>query len=136
MIGQYRFLRTRGGITSFASVTVVSSPDTTLRISWDPSLSDLHIYGSSVEAGVEAAFREHQMRGGEPQAVHVSALVETTVDTKPDAVKCHAAIAAWKAWGNPESDATIANDEGEWRVGFRIASQKSTGTDADPRHIV
>ena len=123
MTGRYRLLRTRAGITSFATVTVVSTPEQALRISWDASLADLQrIYGPFVQEGVEAAFRQHLKLGGDPQAVRVTDLAETAVDTKPDAVRCAASIAAWKSWGHSETEVTLTNDQGEWVVVFMAAS--------------
>lgn len=119
MIGEYRFLRTLGGITSFAAVSVVSRPAEKMQVLWDPSLSQLQpIFRFAVDQGLKLAFHEHQRRGGSEQAVEVIKLAQAPVDTRPDAVRCAATIAAWKSWGHSENELTISNDRGEWIVVF------------------
>jgi hypothetical protein len=128
--GRYRFLKTRGGITGFASVTVESTPAPELTVSWDPRIAPnlYRDYGTAAREGVTAAFRAHQKRGGLPQQVQISELLETVVDTRPDAVRCAAGIAAWKSWGWPESDVTILNQEGEWTAAFKDESSGEPGS--------
>ena len=44
---------------------------------------------------------------------------EVPADTRPDAVACAAAIAAWKSLGGEEADADVSvAEDGSWRVQF------------------
>lgn len=119
MIGDYRFLRTRDGVTAFAHVRVKSQRNETWTLVWNEGLAALEgIYGPAVKAGVDLAAREHTKRGGEPQRVEVMSLMETAVDTRPDAVTCAAALAAWKSWDHSESETSVIFDDGRWEVLF------------------
>jgi len=118
MVGEYRFLRSNGGM-SFAAVRVESRPHKSWLIEWRSSL-DLpkKLYSSAVQAGLEFAAAEHSRRGGQPQRVEVLSLAEIAVATRADVVTCAAALAGWKSWGHDESDACVVFDEGEWKVVF------------------
>ena len=133
MTGEYRFLRTRSGVTAFASVALASQPSTAWDIAWSESAAQLkRVYESAVEAGVRLAAHEHRRRGGKPESVTVVRLVETAADTKPDAVACAAAMAAWKAWGGSESEAKIVFDAGRWQVVFPKPVQEEVSSAPDP----
>ena len=123
MIGEYRFLRTREGITAFASVSVKSQRNETWAIVWDKPLAALeYLYGPAVTAGVDLAAREHTNRGGEPQLVEILSLTETAADTRPDVVACATTLAAWKSWNHSESEATVVFNNGKWEVVFSSVS--------------
>jgi len=112
-------MRTREGVTAFATVEVVSQDSDRWTVSWDDSASHLQaIYGEGVEAGVRLAATAHKQRGGVPQHIKIVSLVETPSDTKVDAVACATSLALWKAWGYCESDATISFADGAWNVQF------------------
>jgi hypothetical protein len=118
-MGDYRFLRSRGGVTSFALVGIQSRPGATWQIHWDGRLAALsNVYGAAVRQGVMAAAHEHEFRGGSPQTVDVVSLIETASDTRPDAVECAAALAAWTTWGHPEAEARVEWLHGRWKVSF------------------
>lgn len=124
MIGAFRFLRTFQGSVKFADVSVASTPAARLEVSWAAGLDPLQrLYGGAVADGVGIAFDEHRRRGGTPHAVEVTALRESPADTTADAVKCAAAIACWKSWGHPESEATLVNVAGEWNVSFATGAK-------------
>lgn len=107
------------GVTSFAVVEVSSRPSDERMIVWGAATSHLkEMYDTAVDQGVEVAAQEHERRGGQPQRVEVVSLTDNPADTRPDAVACAAAIAAWKSWGHPEGDASVVFEEGAWKVAF------------------
>jgi hypothetical protein len=122
MIIEHKFLRTKNGVTSFAAVGVSSRPSDELTIVWSDAASGLRgAYETAAEEGVQLAAREHQRRGGQPQSVEIASIVETPVDTRSDAVRCAAALAAWKSWGHLEAEASVMFEDGAWKVTFASA---------------
>lgn len=119
MVAIYRFMRTHEGITAFATIEVTSQDSDVWSVTWDDSASHLQsIYGNAVNAGVQLAATAHEQRGGFPQQIMITSLVETLSDTKPDAVMCATALALWKAWGYSELDTVISFADGKWGVRF------------------
>ena len=120
MIGRYRLLKTQNGVTSFAAVSIESTPAKNWSVTWNPTMTNLEtVYGRSVDAGISAARHEHVSRGGKPYAMEIVALDETVSDTQCDAVECAASIAAWLSWGHDEYDVLLRNADGLWRVEFQ-----------------
>jgi hypothetical protein len=119
MATSYRFFRVKNGISSFAIVEVSSRPSTKYDVFWCTSaLSLKEIYAPAVEEGIKLAADEHQKRGGQPQIVEIESIVEVLSDTQPDAVRCAAALAAWKSWGYSETEVSVVFDRGVWNVLF------------------
>lgn len=119
MLIEHKFFRVKHGIASFAVVGVSSHPSAAHTISWSESASGLRsAYGSAVEKGVRIAATEHERRNGPPHAVEIISIADAPADTKPDAVTCAAALAAWKSWGHAEAEAVVVFEDGEWRVTF------------------
>jgi hypothetical protein len=116
------FRRTRDGVTSFARVTVSTRENVAWTVDWSDDARPLRdVYGAEMEAAIEKAASALRARGGAPSAVRIDAIVETLADTKPDAVACAAAIAAWKAWYCDESKAIVEVDgAGKWSVTFAV----------------
>lgn len=123
MTGEHRFLRTRNGITVFARVRLTSRLGEHWTTIVSPELGRLRdIYEPALRAGIDLAADAHMQRGVQPQVVEVVDLGHSFVDTTLDAVKCAAALAAWKAWGHLESEATIVFADGEWSIMFQPRS--------------
>ncbi len=134
MIAEYKFLRSHNRITGFAKVIVNSVESDAWEIVWTLSASLLepaygertaatmpHLereYGRDVQVGIELAAQEHKRRGGTPQRVEVLALIETLVDTTPDATACAAAMATWLSWGCDQADAEVVVEDERWQVRF------------------
>lgn len=120
MISHYTFRRTYSGVTSFARVTVSTQDGTPWRVDWsDEAQPRRRTYGIEAEAAIEQAASALRALGGVPVAIRIDAIVETLADTKPDAVACAAAIAAWKAWQCDESNASVERaSNGRWIVTF------------------
>jgi hypothetical protein len=123
MSGAYRFLQTRDGKTAFALVRLESRPNYVWKTILGPGLEGVQArYGEALRNGIDAAAFAHAQRGGAAQIVEVTALEYTEADTRPDAVKCAAALAAWKSWNHPEADAFVHYVDGEWSVSFPVAA--------------
>ncbi|MDQ5824660.1 MAG: hypothetical protein M3441_10695 [Chloroflexota bacterium] len=124
MNGEYRFLRTRDGVTSFASVTVELQPSSIYSVTSDNLIyndsEELYngFYNTALAEGVEIAARAHEQRGGEPQHVEIVKLHATLIDSRADAVRCATALATWKALGHSEDEVNVLFANGEWRVEF------------------
>jgi hypothetical protein len=120
VIAEYRFLQTRDGVTRFAKVTVVSTESP----SWSNALSDsvrelTAVYGEAIQSGLDQAIAEQNRRKGPRYSVVVTSLVETAVDSSPDAVECAVLVATWKSFGNGDRDVSISFDGGRWNASFR-----------------
>ncbi|MFY9906946.1 MAG: hypothetical protein WBX02_11635 [Terriglobales bacterium] len=117
MEGDYKMFRTAAGKTAFAIVGVAAREGEGIR--WHPSLTGMRrLYGGPVQAGVEHALHEHAERGGAAHSIEIIKLIESTSDTKEDAVKCAATLATWKALGHPESEAEVVFQGDAWEVSF------------------
>jgi hypothetical protein len=118
MMGEYRFLRTRAG-TRFAKVTVVS----TASPAWNTALSDsvgelAALYGQAIQNGLHLAVGAQNRRKGQPYTILVTYLIETVVDTSPDAVECAVAVATWKSFAEAEHEVSIRSEGGRWTAAF------------------
>lgn len=119
MTGEYRFLRHQGGVTAFARVSIESRPNDVWTTILDAlPEGDRAEYAAALEGGIDVAASAHTQRGGAPQIVAVTVLEQVFVDTKADAVRCAAAMAAWKSWDHPEADGLIRFADGEWGITF------------------
>jgi hypothetical protein len=120
MRGEHKFVRTRGGILGFALVTLESEPSVTWQVVWhdEQELTALRApFESAVDSGIKIAAAAHELRGGAPQRVEILAIGHNPADTRPDAVTCAAAIAAWKSWGQDPAQAQVEYLDG-WTVAF------------------
>lgn len=125
MIGEYRFLRTRDGITRFAKVTVEAEPGDEWKTSFDDSLGDLAgRYGDVINEGICLAQERQTRLLGQRYHVQILSVVESLVDTSMDAVRCAAAAAAWKSFGHDESEISISFREGQWIVSLGNAQDQ------------
>lgn len=119
MKGESRFFRTRGGLVAYAQVAVFSEPAAASTIEWPAKLETMkRVWGQDVERGIQLAAAAREKRGGGCHRIHVEQVVDIPADTKPDAMTCAAAIAAWKSWGGSEDDLSVTHDDGTWRVQF------------------
>lgn len=120
MKAAHRFLRTRAGQTAFAHVSVESEAREVWSVQWLPNLAGLEAaYGAPVADGISVAARAHELTGGLPQRVVIRELTEVVVDTQLDAVRCAAAVAAWKSWAHEESEAIAEYSPEGWRIAFK-----------------
>jgi hypothetical protein len=120
VLAEYRFLRTRDGLTWFADVTVVSAEASAWSITRSDAIQELEpVYGEAIERGLALAMAEQQRRNGPSFAIAVSRLIEAVVDTSADVVECAVAVAAWKSFGNEEREVSIDFEEGRWTASFR-----------------
>lgn len=104
---------------AFAQVTVCSEPSAASRVEWDDGLDGMRrVWGADIEKGIEQAADAHRKGGGAAHSVRVVDVVDVPVDTRADAVRCAAAIAAWTSFGGDESAAGAALDAGGWKVVF------------------
>lgn len=118
-MAEYRFSRTRDGVTRFAEATVVSTVSQTWETAFSSAVKELNaLYGQAIRNGVDLAIAEQNRREGPSYTVVVTSLVETVVDTSPDAVECAVAVAAWKSFGKDDQDVSIRFDGGLWKVSF------------------
>ena len=69
MVGEYRFLRTGGGLTAFAFVRIRSCPNEIWKTVFGSELEPYvrAIYGAALESGIAVAANAHMLRGGTPQ---------------------------------------------------------------------
>jgi hypothetical protein len=106
MIGIHRFAIQKGGKGRFAGVTIRAETGDFDGVHWSPVVTHLlrAEYGGEVAAGVADARRWHLARGGADASVEVIEILTFPVDSTPDAVRCAATAAAWKALGNAEED--------------------------------
>jgi hypothetical protein len=125
MTGEYRFLKTRGRITGFAVVGVRSRPNETWMTIFGPELTSyvLAEYGDALRSGIAVAANAHIRRGGVPQMVEVITVLESRVDTRPDAIRSAAALASWKSWNHSEAGGLIVFADEEWTISFADACE-------------
>ena len=118
MEANYKFFRTKDGVSFYAAVSVHIASCASHTIAWAAKAAPLrHIYDIVINNGVEVAYRQHLSLGGDAKCVEILELSEVVVDTTPDAVECATAIATWKALGHDEKEALILYD-GKWGVSF------------------
>lgn len=126
MKSEYRFLRTQSGATSFARVTLSASPASEWCIEFDRVMPIVPAYLDALRDGIAIAVREYERLGGVPHRIEVDALQETPADTSPDAVRCAATVATWKAFGREESRIVISYQTDHWETSFvAIATDES-----------
>ena len=119
MRSDFRFLRTRNGVTRFAAVTLTANDAEVWSVGIDASMADaVDRHGDPLRDGVLIAAKAHERLGGRRHSVVIEALEETVVDTSPDAVRCAAAMAAWKSFGRDESNAHISYGPNGWEIHF------------------
>src|SRR5262249_13525829 len=122
MTSTYRFMRTHNGVTAYAKISMTSHVSDSWKLSWNGPILDIEgIYGHAVQMGFQLAAVEHEKRGGMPQHVTLTALVESATDTKPDAVRCATTLAAWEAWGHSSAETKVVFDQHEWVVIFQAS---------------
>jgi hypothetical protein len=118
----FRFLRAGKGTSRFARVVLTATPaaqwETHLQLQGDQAA----YHGEAIRAGIALASAAHAERGGPPHRIELEELIETAVDTMPDAVECAVAVAAWIALGHDEGEACFAFADGRWQVSFRGAT--------------
>jgi hypothetical protein len=68
-----------------------------------------------VANGIRDAIAWHALEGGVAASFRVLEIEELPVDTKPDAVRCAATMAAWKALGHDETGIAFEFD-GQWKA--------------------
>lgn len=107
---EFKFFRYHGGLSAFAIVSLEATP-TRAGMIWkaDPMLESF--YGAAVRAGLDDAQTWH----GSPVGFEILRVVELLVDTKPDAMRCAATMAAWLELGHAETDLEFIH-EAAWRV--------------------
>lgn len=120
-MAEYRFLRTQDGVTRFARATVVSTESTAWSTAVDEAVEELgSVFGHAIQSGLDLAVAAQNQRKGPRHTVVVMSLVETAVDTSPDAVECAVAVATWKSFGGDEHDVSITFDGGRWKASFEV----------------
>jgi len=100
----FKFFRHQGGISAFAAITLEPQVGSREGVEWMSEVKSFEpIYGEAVATGIRDALDWHTLEGGATMAFRVLEFEELLVDTKPDAVRCAATMAAWKALGHEES---------------------------------
>ena len=116
---QYRFMRTRGGVTKFARITLVSSPAEEWDLWFGPAAEELGAsHEAAVRSGIAAATRRQDSLGGPRHRIEIEALEQTLADASIDAIECAAAIAAWMSFGHDEADVSVVHAADRWQVAF------------------
>jgi hypothetical protein len=110
----FKFFKHKGGISAFAAITLEPQVGLDEGVEWVPEVKSFEpIYGETVASGIRDALAWHSLEGGAATAFRVLEFKELLVDTKPDAVRCAATMAAWKALGHDESGISFEFDR-EW----------------------
>jgi hypothetical protein len=110
----FKFFKHKGGISAFAAITLEPQAGVAEGVDWMPAVKSFEpIYGEAVVSGIRDALAWHTLEGGTTTGFLVLELEELLVDTKPDAVRCAATMAAWKALGHEESGISFEFDR-EW----------------------
>jgi len=91
----------------FARIHLSCQPAGAWTITFNDSLGLMSYYGDAMTAGIQLAIDEYRKHADIAYAIHVERLEYTVVDTRPDAVKCAAAMAAWVGLGQDESLARL-----------------------------
>ena len=140
MTGHCRFLKTETGITFFARVWV-DAESAGSGIELENALPEATETGSgevgrkSEPSWVEAALDGMRDAGesaasGSPTGVgyrlRLIRLVGTAVDTRPGAVRCAAALAAWEAMGLESSPPEPRFDGLDWTLVFPAPTSRDT----------
>ena len=121
MRAEYRFLKTREGVTRYAKVAVASTPSTIWEFSFAETLGEVaSIHDHAIRRGLSLAAAEHERRGGSPHRIDVHEVSETIVDSTSDSIECAAAGAAWKSLGGNERDISMTFRDGRWHIEFDV----------------
>ena len=100
----YKFAKQMGGKGCFAAISLDLLSNVAAPVEWAASLEFYErIYGAAVTEGIQDALDWHVAAGGEPGCFLVTDFIDFPVDTKPDAVRCAATMAAWKSLGHDEN---------------------------------
>ncbi len=110
----FKFFKHKGGLSAFAAITLEQQAGSEGGVEWMSQIKSFEpTYGEAVASGVRDAIAWHTQEGGTSTAFLVLEFEELLVDTKPDAVRCAATMAAWKALGHDESSISF-EFEREW----------------------
>jgi hypothetical protein len=114
----FKFFKHKNGISAFAAITIELISGAEDSIEWAPmAQAQKKSYGEAVLNGIRDAVAWHVLRGGVATGFKVLEIEELLVDTKPDAVRCAATMAAWKALGHAETDVAFEFDN-EWKARY------------------
>ena len=107
----FKFFKYVNSISSFAAISLELAEGYPGAIFWADEIAALEsVYGGSVRLGIKDALRWHAASGGQSTAFRVLDFTELLVDTKPDAARCAATVAAWKALGHNEAEIGFEHD--------------------------
>ena len=113
-MSNFKFIRHKGGFGAFAEITLEKQAGLREGVEWMSAVKSFEaIYGEAVASGIRDALAWLLLEGGATTAFKVLGLEVLLVDTKPDAVRCAATMAAWKALGHDESGISFELDR-EW----------------------
>ena len=116
-MNSFKFCKQRGGLGAYAVVSVETIAGSAGFVEWAAAAELFEkFYGVAVRQGIRDALDWHEAGGGTGSAFRVLEIQEFLVDTKPDAVRCAATMAAWKALGHEEAQIVFEFD-GEWKAG-------------------
>lgn len=111
----FKFFKHKNGNSSFAAITLELMEGATGIVGWAEALASHEAaYGEAVRLGIKGALKWHG-DGGDSASFRVVDFAELVVDTKPDAARCAATGAAWKALGHDE-DRICFELDGQWRA--------------------
>jgi hypothetical protein len=112
----FKFFKHKNGLSAFAAIALEPVAGVKDTLEWEPAAQALEkFYGEAVSNGIRDAVAWHMLEGGAATAFRVLEIVQMLMDTKPDAVRCAATMAAWKALGHAESGIAFEFD-GEWKA--------------------
>jgi hypothetical protein len=112
----FKFFKHKDGISAFAAIAIEPVSCVEGTVEWAPAVKSLErTYGEVVSNGIRDAVTWHMQEGGGATAFRILEIEELLVDTKPDAVRCAATMAAWKSLGHAETGITFHFD-GEWKA--------------------
>lgn len=115
-MSSYKFAKHKNGCGHFAAIALELMNGTPNVVEWAASFGMFErIYGAAVAEGIQDALDWHVAAGGEMESFRVIDFTWLAVDTKPDAVRCAATMAAWKTLGQDECG-IIFDFENEWRA--------------------
>lgn len=112
----FKFFKHMNGISSFAAILLELVEGAPESVVWADEVAPLEaVYGEAVRLGIKDALQWHAAAGGQSAAFRVVDFIELVVDTKPDAARCAATGAAWKALGHDEAKLGFEHD-GQWKA--------------------
>lgn len=120
MKASYHFRMTKNGLTAYAAVELEAVASPFVHVTWSGELKRYaRKYSKAVEEGTRDAAEWHALLGHSSASFRVVGFTELLVDTRPDAVKCAATAAAWKALGHDEGCLEFMHNGKEWVVNKR-----------------